>query len=263
VWVKLPVEVLTKQFPIHPHLLFETLAYLIAFQAYRFLRNRYGDSVSISSRWSVIAAAAVGAALGSKVLFLAEDPTLTLAHIHDPAFLMGGKTVVGGLIGGLIGVELTKKIAGIQERTGDLFAVPLCIGIAVGRIGCFLSGLADNTYGTATSLPWGVDFGDGISRHPVQIYEAAFVLLLGFFLHRRFRCPHVSGDVFKAFMVGYATFRVLVDFLKPYPRFGGLCTIQWACAALLLYYLPDVARWLRSRSGSARLHFELQGSTDG
>lgn len=261
--MKLPVEVLTKQFPIHPHLLFETLAYLIAFQVYRFLRNRYGDSVSISSRWSVIAAAAVGAALGSKVLFLAEDPTLTLAHIHDPAFLMGGKTVVGGLIGGLIAVELTKKIAGIQERTGDLFAVPLCIGIAVGRIGCFLSGLADNTYGTATSLPWGVDFGDGISRHPVQIYEAAFVLLLGFFLHRRFRCPHVSGDIFKAFMVGYATFRVLVDFLKPYPRFGGLCTIQWACAALLLYYLPDLARWLRSRSGTARLHFELQGSTDG
>src|SRR5262249_55290770 len=154
--VNLAVEVIAKRFPIHPHLVFETLAYLIAFQVYRFLRKNYGDPVSISSRWSIIAAAAVGAALGSKLLFLVEDPSLTLAHISYPAFLMGGKTIVGGLVGGLIAVELIKKIAGIRERTGDLFVVPLCVGIAVGRIGCFLSGLADNTYGTATSLPWGV-----------------------------------------------------------------------------------------------------------
>ncbi len=47
-----------------------------------------------------------------------------------------------------------KRIAGIRSRTGDLFAVPLCVGIAIGRIGCFLAGLADDTYGKPTSLPW-------------------------------------------------------------------------------------------------------------
>jgi prolipoprotein diacylglyceryltransferase len=51
--------------------------------------------------------------------------------------------------------------------------LPLAIGIAVGRLGCFFAGLDDFTYGTPTTLPWGHDFGDGIARHPVQLYESA------------------------------------------------------------------------------------------
>jgi prolipoprotein diacylglyceryltransferase len=54
----------------------------------------------------------------------------------------------------------------------DLLAVPLCAGIALGRVGCFLAGPADRTHASATALPWGVDHGDGIARHPVALYEA-------------------------------------------------------------------------------------------
>ena len=63
--------------------------------------------------------------------------------------------------------------------TGDLLALPLVLGIAIGRIGCFLSGLEDQSYGVATALPWGVDFGDGVARHPTQLYEYRFSPLLG------------------------------------------------------------------------------------
>jgi len=234
------------RFPLHPHLLFETLAYLCGFQLYRLLRRHYGDPVSSSNRWSVIAAAAVGAAVGSKLLFFLENPQLTLAHRYDPVFLMGGKTIIGGLIGGLFAVELTKKICRIEVRTGDLFAVPLCMGITIGRLGCFFTGLDDNTYGVATALPWGVDFGDGIPRHPVQLYDVIFVLVLGLVLLRWFQRPYVSGDIFKGFMVAYATFRLFIDFLKPYPRFAGLATLQWACIALLAYYASDIWRWVSS-----------------
>jgi len=182
---------------------------------------------------------------------LLEDPKLTLAYLRDPVFLMGGKTILGGLSGGLLAVEVTKKISGIQVRTGDLFAVPLCLGIAIGRLGCFFTGLGDNTYGTPTALPWGLDFGDGILRHPVQLYEVIFVLALGCLLLHRFRRPYVSGDIFKGLMVSYAAFRLLIDFLKPYPRFAGLCTLQWTCLGLLVYYAPDLWRWL-SRAASAQ-----------
>jgi phosphatidylglycerol:prolipoprotein diacylglycerol transferase len=91
---------------------------------------------------------------------------------------MGGKTIVGALIGGLITVELMKRYIGLRTSTGDLYAIPLAVGIAIGRIGCFLTGLSDNTYGTASNLPWAIDFGDGIPRHPTQLYEIAFLLLL-------------------------------------------------------------------------------------
>src|SRR3954469_20356013 len=83
------------------------------------------------------------------------------------------RSVEGALAGGIVGIELYKWRNGISLRTGARFALPLAIGIAVGRIGCFLAGLDDFTYGTPTALPWGHDFGDGIMRHPVQLYESA------------------------------------------------------------------------------------------
>jgi len=228
----------------HPHWVLETLAYGVAFRVYLSLRRGRGDVLDDSRRWWVIAAAAVGAVLGSKLLYWFEDPGLTLAHWNDPAALLSGKTIVGALIGGLLAVEWAKKRLGISRRTGDLFAVPLCVGIAIGRIGCFLTGLEDHTAGIATRLPWGVNFGDGITRHPTQLYEVLFALAVGVFLWRRMRVAHAEGDIFKMFMAGYFAFRLLCDFLKPDVRvFAGLSSIQWACVAMLLYYSRDILRW--------------------
>lgn len=184
--------------------------------------------------------------------------------------LAGGKTIVGALIFGLIAVELMKRYIGLRTSTGDLYAIPLALGIAIGRIGCFLTGLADNTYGTPTNLLWAVDFGDGIPRHPTQLYEIVFLLLLIPILYRALNrigqeakniCHFerdganatatreicfLPGDAFKIFMVAYMAFRLFCDFLKPYPRlFLGLGAIQWACVFTLLYYSTDMLRWLR------------------
>jgi prolipoprotein diacylglyceryltransferase len=226
-----------------------------------------------------------GATLGSKILFWFEDPPQTLQNLHNPAYLAGGKTIVGALIFGLIAVELMKRYIGLQISTGDLYALPLALGIAIGRIGCFLTGISDNTYGTPTTLPWGIDFGDGVRRHPTQLYEIAFLLALipllylvtrraltlsvavagskvpapaGIFaadvgnssgtLATRYSGLRIRpGDAFKVFMVAYMGFRFCCDFIKPYPHlFLGLGAIQWACVFVLLYYSPDILRWLRA-----------------
>ena len=55
---------------------------------------------------------------------------------------------------------------------------PLLLGMALGRVGCHLAGLTDGTYGTATTLPWALDLGDGVARHPTNLYEIGFLLLL-------------------------------------------------------------------------------------
>jgi prolipoprotein diacylglyceryltransferase len=237
--------------------LFEMLAYLIGFQIYLRLRRRFGDRIATPVRWAVVAAAVAGAAVGSKVLFLLEDPRLTWHNLNDPGYLMGGKTIVGALVFGLIAVEVMKRYIGLTQATGDLYAIPLALGITIGRVGCFLTGLTDNTYGIATGLPWGVDFGDGVRRHPTQIYEVIFLVGLIPVLYRILRSLSGQlgnqlasparlqpGDAFRLFMVSYLTFRLLCDFIKPYPRvFFGLGTIQWACILCLLYYSRDILRW--------------------
>ena len=154
----------------------------------------------------------------------------------------GGKTIVGGLLGGWLGVEIVKRSSGIHRRTGDLVALPLCVGIAVGRIGCLLAGLADDTFGKPTSLPWAVDLGDGIGRHPVQVYEILFLILLGLMVSTRAKLP--EGARFRIFLGGYLAWRLVIDFLKPQPLIDGMNLIQWSCVGgILLLILDEIRPW--------------------
>jgi prolipoprotein diacylglyceryltransferase len=147
---------------------------------------------------------------------------------------------VGGLLGGLIAVDLVKRRLGIVRRTGDLFAVPLAFGIAIGRIGCFLTGLADRTYGVASHVPWAVDFGDGVPRHPTQLYESMVLVLLGLVLLRLQRRGLAEGRLFQIFMAGYLSLRLVMDAIKPEVRLAlGLSALQWAALAGLAYYIHD------------------------
>ena len=236
----------------HPawHPVFETLAYAAGYAVFRHLRARQGDIVAEPQRWTVLAAAAVGALMGSRLLGLAEQwPTVAAAWQSGRLLALllspGGKTIVGGLLGGWLGVEIVKRISGIRRRTGDLFALPLCVGIAVGRIGCLLAGLADDTYGKATSLPWAVDLGDGIGRHPVQVYEILFLVLLGIVLSKRAKLP--EGARFRIFMGSYLAWRVFIDFFKPQPLIHGLNLIQWSCLAGIFVLIVGE---IRARKGN-------------
>jgi phosphatidylglycerol---prolipoprotein diacylglyceryl transferase len=226
------------------HFVFESAAYVAAFRLYLWQRRARGDFLSDATRWTIVVAAIAGAAIGSKLLYWFEDPVRTLREWKNLSYLLGGKTIIGAILGGIIAVESAKRCSGITRRTGDLFAVPMLVGIAIGRIGCFLAGIADDTYGLPTSLPWGVDFGDGIVRHPVQLYEIATAGALAFSLYR-IRPPRFEeGDRFRALVIGYCAWRVFVDFLKPGVRFGGLTVLQWACITALIWYARDFVRLL-------------------
>lgn len=227
-----------------PHQPLEILGGFLGLRLYFALRRRAGDPLPAERRLVVFAAAIAGAAIGSKLLAWLYNPAPVLAH-PSLAMLLHGKTIVGGLLGGLAAVELVKWRIGERTPTGDLYVFPLIVGIAVGRVGCFLTGLADDTYGTPTALPWGVDFGDGIARHPTQLYEIAFLALLAVALAWRARRPHPRGDLFKLFMVAYLGWRLLVDFLKPaHVTVLGLSPIQLACLAGLAWYAPHLPRLL-------------------
>src|SRR4051812_49460647 len=105
-------------------------------------------------------------------------------------------------------------MAGISGRTGARFALPLAVGVAVGRLGCYFAGLDDFTYGTPTALPWGHDFGDGILRHPVQLYESAtMAAFAGFYVLRVLRADRfVIANGFYLAVGVYGAQRFLWEF---------------------------------------------------
>jgi prolipoprotein diacylglyceryltransferase len=219
---------------------------------YRRARAHSGlAAMTAQGSFALIAGLLIGAGLGNKLVFLIERPDLWLAYWQHGQPLRLGQSIVGGLLGGLIGIELAKELTRQPASTGDLMVLPLAAGMALGRVGCFLAGLHDDTYGLPTTLPWGVDLGDGLARHPSAVYEIVFLGGLAAALHaRRAVLAQVPGLQFKLFLSAYLLWRLLGDGLKPVrvPYALGLSGIQWVCIVALVLYLPLV--WRAHRHGS-------------
>ncbi|MBI3891433.1 MAG: prolipoprotein diacylglyceryl transferase [Candidatus Wallbacteria bacterium] len=157
----------------------------------------------------IAAGALLGAVLGAKLPYLlANAERLSLGFF----FLSTQKTILGGLVGGYLGVEAAKWSLGVRVKTGDSFAVPVAAAIAVGRLGCFVGGCC---YGLPTTLPWGVDFGDGIPRHPTQLYEFAFHAAAAAALWECRRRGLFPRQLIKLYILTYLGYRFASDFLRP------------------------------------------------
>lgn len=231
-----PVNIPIGSSSIPVHFVCETLSYFVGYRYYVWLRKNTHDSISNENRLIIFIGAAFGAFIGSHMVGILENPTL-LKHLNL-VYFMGNKTIAGGMVGGLIGVELTKKRIGITASSGDLMVYPLILAMIIGRTGCFLAGLEDGTYGIVSNLPWAINFGDGVYRHPTNLYEILFWLLLWLVLWRTERKVKLSdGSRFKIFMASYLLFRFVIEFIKPDYFFSfGLGVIQLVCLAGILYY---------------------------
>lgn len=220
------------------HLLFETLAFFIGFRYFLYLRKQRGDTIREDNRIWIFIGATAGALLGSRILGALESPSALAASEHPLLYVFSSKTIVGGLLGGLAGVETVKKIIGETRSSGDLFTYPLMLGMIIGRIGCFLNGTAESVYGLPATGWYAMDLGDGIPRHPVALYEIIFLILL--WLGLRFaerRRPLREGCRFQLFMVFYLGFRMALEAFKPTePLALGLSAILLACLAGWIYY---------------------------
>ncbi|MFL1895894.1 prolipoprotein diacylglyceryl transferase [Aquimarina sp. 2-A2] len=238
----IPVEPIVFGVQLNIHLLFEYLAFFVGFRYYVYLRKRSNDTISSTNRLSIIIGAVFGAFLGSRVFGYLEYP-IAISNLTKVLQLLNSKTIMGGLFGGLLGVELSKKIIGEQRSSGDLFVYPTLLAIIIGRIGCFLYGINDFTYGVETDFFLGMDLGDGIQRHPLSVYEILFLIALWVFLrYKESQFESNQGLLFRVFMIGYFSFRFLIEFLKPNEfLILGLSSIQYLCILCLLYYRKTIA----------------------
>ena len=222
--------------------MFEVLAFFIGFRYFLWLRKKRGDAIKTPNRTWIIIGAIIGALIGSRLIGGLEDPTQITKANNLLFYFYQNKTVLGGFLGGLTGVEIVKKIIKEKGASGDLFVYPIILALIIGRMGCFSMGIYEETYGTVTTLPWGMNLGDGLIRHPVSLYEIIFLWVLWvclWIVQKKFALQ--QGALFKLFMIAYLGFRFLLDFIKPHFTFNvGLSVIQLTCIAGLLYYLPYI-----------------------
>ncbi|MFB6459422.1 prolipoprotein diacylglyceryl transferase [Bradyrhizobium tunisiense] len=212
------------------HVIFDIAAWLAAAAAVWWLSRQRLQFPAQSFQLPYVAALVFGAGLG--------------AHLFGSAnlWLSGqsgiARSVEGALAGGIVAIELYKWTAGIALRTGARFALPLAVGIAIGRLGCYFAGLDDFTYGTPTSLPWGHDFGDGVLRHPVQLYESAAMatFALAYVLTVLNRNAFVITNGFYLALACYGAQRFLWEFLKPYGTLIGPLTLFHLLSLSILLY---------------------------
>lgn len=215
--------------PIPAYSFFVVLGLVAAIALYYFnTRNRAVGNNGIY----IAAAAVIGGVLGAKLPIWIANIGL-LADNPRPELLLSGRTIVGGIIGGAVAVYLTKRKLGITQRLGNHLVPSLALGILIGRFGCFFAGCC---YGTPASLPWAVDFGDHVLRHPTQLYEAA--LLAGIFIYAQVMQDRFApGALFRLFVVVYFSWRFAVEFIRVNPQLGfGLTYYQVVAAAVVAYY---------------------------
>jgi phosphatidylglycerol:prolipoprotein diacylglycerol transferase len=176
-------------------------------------------------------AAFVGGSLGAKLPFVLGN---SAGWWTEEAWLVDGKTVVTGLAGAYLAVEFTKLALGIRVKTGDTFALPLALALAVGRWGCFFNGCC---YGTPTSLPWGVYFrvadGSLVRCHPTQIYESLFHFTMALIIWQLGSRDALRYQRLKLYLIGYGVYRFATEFIRPEPVWWlGLTFYQWAALVL-------------------------------
>lgn len=183
----------------------------------------------------------VGGMIGAKLPYLFGDWE---ALASGTAWLGDGRTILWGFAGGYASVEVAKPLLGIRHKTGDTFAFPVAVAVSVGRLACFVGGCC---FGRPTEVLWAVDFGDGVPRHPTQIYESLFHAGAAFVLYRWNRPPRFVHQHMKLYLMGYAIYRFFSEYLRPEPIVGaGLTFYQWS--ALLLFTAMGALMWRELRA---------------
>lgn len=161
----------------------------------------------------------LGAFIGAKLAFLFAEGWLYFNEANRWLVWLSGKSIMGALPGGWIGVEMAKKSLGYRETTGDRFALLLPVPLILGRIGCLYAGCCGGKMGSLGQWP------SVQVEITFQIFALAALLILR-------RNQWQTGQHFHLFLIGYGLFRFFHEFMRATPKpFFGTSGYQWIALA--------------------------------
>jgi phosphatidylglycerol:prolipoprotein diacylglycerol transferase len=204
----------------------------------------------------IIGIAGIAGLVGARLYHVLESPSEFFAHPWDLLFSRFGFAWFGGFLGGFIALVIMARRLKIPLLLFlDICSPAACVGYAIGRIGCLLSG--DGDYGKPTTWhwPWGMAFPQGVVPttetcvqwgwpadcrvYPTPLYEFFIWLAIAAFLWhmgtRSLRSPKPPGQIFANYLILTGIARFLVEFIRINPRsFLGLSNAQAASVLSIL-----------------------------
>ncbi|MBI4438330.1 prolipoprotein diacylglyceryl transferase [Candidatus Woesearchaeota archaeon] len=226
-------------FDLHVWGIFAALAFLAAiFTASREAKRKglNPEAIYDSAPWIII-----GSIIGARIVFLIENPAALTSPIDIISVWKGGLAFHGGFFGGIAAfIAYAKRNKLAMWKYADAIAPSIAIGHAIGRIGCYLTGLH---IGRETTAPWGVLY-EGSIRHPTPAYE--FIGLIGLFLlltlakHNRIVKAR-DGLLFMLYVALYSLLRFFIEFFRVDPKYMGLTAAQYIVIALFIISCAGIA----------------------
>jgi phosphatidylglycerol:prolipoprotein diacylglycerol transferase len=216
----------------------------------------------------VIGIAGIVGLAGARLYHVLESPSEFFADPWPQLFSRFGFAWFGGFLGGFVALLFLARRLKIPElEFMDICSPAACVGYAIGRIGCLLSG--DGDYGMPTSLPWGMSFPHGVVPttervHPTPLYEFFIWLVIGWVLWRMgakyLREPLTKGTkglIFCWYLIFTGVARFLIEIIRINPRsFFGMSnaqaasTVSIALGVGLLFYVRSRFRAVKATAAA-------------
>jgi|GEM_PF-2554010 len=201
----------------------------------------------------VMASGILGMILGSKLFLMTITDWASLTGTGHLPFIVG-KSVVGAMLGGLLGAWSAGKVLGYGNAVLNWFAISGPLGMAVQRVGCLLAGCC---HGQVTKMPWAISYGPGsepyfeqqqlglipahamssLPVHPDQLYNSLACLLISLIVWKTGKRWKSSSGQFLFSVVLFLLVRFFEDFLRfsSVPVLGiGLSLMQWKVLVVIL-----------------------------
>lgn len=210
-----PVLLSIGPFQIRYYGLFYVLGFVFAYFIINYLAKRKEINLDKNNISDLLLYAILGTVLGARIFYILfyNFPYYLANPFEMIAVWHGGLAFHGGLIGAIIAIAYfcRKKKVDFYE-IADILAIPMALGLALGRIGNFING---ELYGRVTDVAWAVKFPDAEGfRHPSQIYESFKNLLMFFVLWNIKDKKLPKGFMFWLFVIMYSALRFAVEFFR-------------------------------------------------
>ena len=232
------------------------LMYLIAFLSVLLL-GRYRAKQQTNAGWQssemddILFYGALGVIIGGRLGYvLFYQPGYYLSHPLEIAYVwQGGMSFHGGFLGVLAAMMFYARKTGKRWLAIMDFVAPLVpLGLGAGRLGNFING---ELWGRTTDAPWGMVFPqiDNLARHPSQLYQFALEGIVLFALLWLYSSkPRPVGAVSGLFLIGYGSFRFLVEFTREPDSFLGLLALNLSMGQWLSLPMIVVGIWMMWRA---------------